>query len=710
MLEFTRTLAAGIPPSNDLLLRVIMHAERLLSGRDFNPFDRTTARIAADIQHLLESARRMIAERNRGEELQEILYHGTKGATQVAPKLAGHARAVSGAAPSPSAAYTQARELVFLFIRSGEFRDIAVELAKVLQQLVQVRGNIIGTGDSGRPEDVVVETVTTTTRTEYDSYGRPYQTQSTSRAAEVMPASAAAGLSNVTYQGMQPPQSQLPVVPSSQFGGASGGNEAAIRAELRARFRTLLGRIASNPAMRKGFTSLLDMLDQVQTVGADSGTAAAKTVYKNEELRLALRNARLLLEQFTGGRSMSTAISAFKSLLRMVRNDRDLHAFFSDARAYLVEVMENPRVADDDQRLVQLLTRLRRFMEDQRFADYTNSLFTESRLLMSAIRADPVATQFAGDLRRLMQDLFLDGKGQPTIKLDALRGLKNVLVALLMDELKSLPLPPISGGNADMQYSVSNIALTFFDLLPEDIEIKNKTKTKMHPTNISMPASNWSDSKGKFKVIIHKMPTRIDNIDYWFKKTSGYKIEDRGRMWIELLRKGATLKMTVNAYYGEKYPHFFKVKNIRCRIDKLKIHFVQTEHRALLGFAMPFMKGAIRRQAERAIEENLAKSIASLEQAFHEWVMRVPLPAAVTDRIDRNEAVRYVDKLLPVMEDSYGYSDNYHPGGVNRVQHAYGAPYVGGAGAAAGAPAGWSGAQYAQAAHGVVYGREAVRH
>lgn len=41
-----------------------------------------------------------------------------------------------------------------------------------------------------------------------------------------------------------------------------------------------------------------------------------------------------------------------------------------------------------------------------------------------------------------------------------------------MDELKSLPLPPISGANNDVQYSVSNIALTFYDLLPEDIEIK----------------------------------------------------------------------------------------------------------------------------------------------------------------------------------------------------------------------------------------------
>lgn len=70
----------------------------------------------------------------------------------------------------------------------------------------------------------------------------------------------------------------------------------------------------------------------------------------------------------------------------------------------------------------------------------------------------------------------------------------------------------------------------------------------MHPNNFSMPAGNWTDSKGKFKVIIKKLPTRIDNIDYWFKKTSGYKIEDKGRMWIELARRGATLKMSVNAY------------------------------------------------------------------------------------------------------------------------------------------------------------------
>jgi len=312
-----------------------------------------------------------------------------------------------------------------------------------------------------------------------------------------------------------------------------------------------------------------------------------------------------------------------------------------------------------------------------------------------------------------MQDLFLDGTGKPTIKLEALRGFKNVIIAMMMDEMKSLPLPPISGGNADLQYSVSNIALTFFDLLPEDIHIKNKTKTNVHPVNISMPASNWSDSKGKFKIVIRKLPTRIDNIDYWFKKTTGYKIEDRGRMWIELARRGAKLTLLVNAYYGEKYPHFFKVKSIRCRIDKLKFHFVQTEHRALLAFAKPFLNSSIRKQAERAIEENIAKSIAGLERAFHDWVVRMPIPTAVESYVDRNTAARYIDKFVPVMEDSYGYADRYHPSGAAAVQpRLYGAPYVGGANpgaAVAGGPA-VAGGQYAQAAHGVVYGREAIRH
>ena len=87
-------------------------------------------------------------------------------------------------------------------------------------------------------------------------------------------------------------------------------------------------------------------------------------MYKNESLRLALRNTRLLLEQFTGGRSMGPAISALRSVLRMIRNDRELHSFFTDAHAYLTEVMENPAVAEDDQRLIKLIQRLRRFMED----------------------------------------------------------------------------------------------------------------------------------------------------------------------------------------------------------------------------------------------------------------------------------------------------------------------------------------------------------
>lgn len=44
-----------------------------------------------------------------------------------------------------------------------------------------------------------------------------------------------------------------------------------------------------------------------------------------------------------------------------------------------------------------------------------------------------------------------------------------------------------------------------------------------------------------------------------------------------------------------------------------------------------------------------------------EWVMRMPLPAMVENRIDRNTAARFVDRVTPVMEDSYGYADEYHP-------------------------------------------------
>jgi hypothetical protein len=460
--------------------------------------------------------------------------------------------------------------------------------------------------------------------------------------------------------------------------------------------------------MNASLVALMTTISQIRDMNTSETKSAAKTVAKNEELRLALRNGRMFLEQFTGGRSMSSVISAFKSLLRMVRDDRDLRNFLSDVRAYVNEFLENPAIADDDERLVSLITRGRRFMEDQRFADYSNTFLTECRLLLTNVRADPVATQFVGDIRRLMQDLFLDGKGNPALKLDALKGLKNIVVALVMDELKSLPLPPISGANADVQYSISNIALTFFDLLPEDIEIKNKTKTRVHPTNISMPAANWSNTKGKFKVVIKKLPTRIDNIDYWFKKTSGYKIEDRGRMWIELARRGATLTMNVNAYYGEKYPHFFKVKDIRCRIDKLKIHFVQTQHRALLAFAKPFLTSAVRKQAERAIEENIAKSIAGLERSLHEWVMRMPLPSIVESRVDRDAVSRFAHKMTPVMEDSFGYADDYHPRGTYLPERQHGIAYVNqGAPGVGPAPAG---AGYAQAAQGVVYGRESIRH
>jgi hypothetical protein len=350
----------------------------------------------------------------------------------------------------------------------------------------------------------------------------------------------------------------------------------------------------------------------------------AKEAIANEHVVEALTQAKLLIEEFTRGKSLTPLFDNARQMIMLIGKDQNLRAYFGELRSYVLEALDNPDMLEDDARMKNLLLRGRSFMQEVKMHEYTTNTLREAREILLAIRSDPVATQFQSDIQTLMRDLFFDNAGQPALKVEALSSIKNIFIGMLMDELKYVNVPRISGANEQMEYAVEPFGLSLFSLLPEDISIKQKGKMHMHPTNIGTAASNVSNSKGRFRVKITKLATRIDNIHYYLRRLKTPRIEDRGVASLDL-PYGITLKLDLTAHYSTKYSNFFRVKNVSCHIRKVKLRVAESKHKFLLTLLRPIINNQIRKRAEIGVQDAIMKNIGSLEQRLHYWLESMPL-------------------------------------------------------------------------------------
>jgi hypothetical protein len=330
-------------------------------------------------------------------------------------------------------------------------------------------------------------------------------------------------------------------------------------------------------------------------------------------------------------------------MVRMILKDRNLRAYFREIRDYIYEGFDNPMIFDDDARMKALAKRGRAFFKEIQLHGYTQKTLDEFKFLINSIRNDPITTRFSADVQRLMHDIFLDAGGSPTVKTEALGALKDIIIGMFMDELKYFPIPRIAGMNENMEYAIDSMNLTFFDLLPENIEIKQKTKTAMHPTNIGTRAPNVSESKGQFVIRIRKNTVRIDNIHYSFRRLKTPKLSDQGICNLTI-QDGLDIKVYVTAYFGAKYNRYFHVTNVVARVGKVKLRFEQSHHKALLRLAGPIIRRTIRKKAATGIEDGVMKQVGTLEGRMHHLIENLGMR---TGRPELFKKLAPIEKFVP---------------------------------------------------------------
>ena len=144
-----------------------------------------------------------------------------------------------------------------------------------------------------------------------------------------------------------------------------------------------------------------------------------------------------------------------------------------------------------------------------------------------------------------------------------------------------------------------------FDLLPEHILFKAETRGDLNTKDIT------AATRSNFRFALTNMHLAMKNVMFWFRKKHGLiKMEDAGIADIAIAGRGATL--VIEFEYDSSSQRSMLMRGVRCDIDKLNVHIVDSRYDWLLNMVEPFVASNIKHQVEKAVAARVAESLDSV--------------------------------------------------------------------------------------------------
>jgi len=188
--------------------------------------------------------------------------------------------------------------------------------------------------------------------------------------------------------------------------------------------------------------------------------------------------------------------------------------------------------------------------------------------------------------------------------------LQKVILPVIADSLKYIPLPRIGSSTQNQEYWIDNIVLSLYDILPDNLLFHIESYS-----NVSLKELQLKESKTHLIVELDHIITELKDIEFYFKQKSGIEISDSGRVSLQFKGKGASLRMifTMLQESSDSVPRItegyarFKISDMDIKLDRATL-----DHDILLPMLQKMFKVAIQSKIEREIENNLSDFLKKL--------------------------------------------------------------------------------------------------
>ncbi|KYQ89634.1 hypothetical protein DLAC_09599 [Tieghemostelium lacteum] len=373
--------------------------------------------------------------------------------------------------------------------------------------------------------------------------------------------------------------------------------------------------LSSNPAWNEFVLNSKVLGSDIRENEKIQSTSASKklsSIQSNPSYNSLNSSFRILLQSFIKDKSIADVDKFFEygteASIELKKNPQ-YNQFLQDLQRITLELMEHPELVDDPsfrKAIRDLYSRGESLLVATKNNPALQRFTNEGVRLKDGIVTDELNSVFYTHLKQLTKDLNPPGKGSSKKLYGQLRML---LVPFLIEEFRTIPIPPTSGVTPDrkMGYRVANINLSAIELLPENIHFEISHKTNADPYTLSI-----IDPDTIVWVELTAIRARIEKIAWEYERFVFPKLHDSGLADVYMDGRGARVGVELRIL-GHGLERKTQVVDSYCSIENLNIRLYNCKHRILYKLVTRMLKKKLKFAIEKAVAQMVAKKIAEYD-------------------------------------------------------------------------------------------------
>jgi len=108
---------------------------------------------------------------------------------------------------------------------------------------------------------------------------------------------------------------------------------------------------------------------------------------------------------------------------------------------------------------------------------------------------------------------YVDGQGKVQVDTDMLGKLQGVLIPILADSLKYIPVPRMESEDTNRAFWVDNIVLCGYDIIPDHIRVQLETDS-----DISLRHIETKRAHTRLIITLSQIRMEVKDIDFYYKR------------------------------------------------------------------------------------------------------------------------------------------------------------------------------------------------
>jgi len=562
-------LVEGEMPRLEALNDLLSKGEELLSkSTQKSDIDSETRKILEDIDSLLVSAKEL--ERNKGilDKLQKIAEESKKAIETISRS---EVSAEVKKASQETVDWINIWRPVFqLLIRSREFRQLFVDSVKIARCIV-----------SRKSEGIL------------DEIAQPFfiEGDSTKHTKEI--------LEEVKEKYQEERKKEE----------LTNEEWEKIHKEIQ-RVLTVLAR---EPTFHDAINRMFTLFDMWRSTFKETLPKTSEGKSAESHIRQVQLETEKLVASFTGRETLEQFEIRLSNLIDVFDNNLELKQYFRELKELILSTKSAEEVQSEEfkQKSKDLAHRGSDLINQLKDVNEVDQFLRAAEELVENIMHDEFVNLLYHQAGIVKSDLsYVDTEGNVQVDTNMLSKLQSVLLPILADTLKYIPLPRIENSNSNRDFWLDNIVLCGFDIIPENIRIHLESDTDISVKDIRQ------GTRTRFVIRLDNLRTELKNMKFYYNKKTFPQLEDSGIVHFRIGGKGARLYIAFTIVQKasdshprltEGYADFHIRNNMDIEFDKSTI-----KHDVLLPMLTAWFKLQIRKEIEKEVEKNLTNVVQQL--------------------------------------------------------------------------------------------------